>query len=63
MSDQRHEEAEQEIEVTPEMVREGVRAFSEYDSRFSVPEILVKEIFAAMTRASRLTRDARRNEK
>jgi hypothetical protein len=37
-----------EIEITPEMIEAGVRAFLNYDSRFEEPADCVTDIFTAM---------------
>jgi hypothetical protein len=41
-----------EVEITPEMIEAGVRAFCGYDARFEGPADIVTEIFDAMRRAS-----------
>ena len=40
----------QEIEVTPEMIRAGIGAFCAWDSRYEEAESLVVDVFEAMTR-------------
>ena len=45
-------ETPEEIEITPEMVAAGVRAYFSRDSRFESEDEIVTNIFIAMTRAA-----------
>ena len=54
ISPERQVSATDEIEITPEMIEAGLEEFGTYDSRFDVEEDVVKRIFLAMLRRSRL---------
>ena len=43
-----------EIEVTPEMIEAGERAYYDFDKRFEMPSNLVERVFLAMFAASPL---------
>lgn len=44
-----------EIEITPEMIRAGVQALSEFDPRFESESDAVARIFSAMLEVAFLT--------